>query len=121
MVKQEKHDAIMVLAQSKLDSITYIISQAVQDGDISPTEIHKVLQEREKYRKLKANIRNWTKVKVKKIEKDQGEELLEQGRKEGRKEGKEDFFMTNRKYFRYPGCQCHLKYESPPPYSFYSL
>ena len=58
MVKQEKHDAIMVLAQSKLDSITYIISQAVQDGDISPTEIHKVLQEREKYRKLKTNIRN---------------------------------------------------------------
>ena len=30
----------------------------MQDGDISPTEFQKVLQEREKYRKLKADIRN---------------------------------------------------------------
>ena len=33
-VKQEKHDAIKLLAQSKLDSIADIISQAMQDGDI---------------------------------------------------------------------------------------
>ena len=79
-VKQGKHDAIMLLAQSKLDSIADIISRAVQDGDISPTEFHKVLQEVEKYRKLKADI------------------------------------TENRKHLRYSGCQCHLKYESPPPY-----
>ena len=40
-VKQEKHDAIKLLAQSKLESIANIISQAMQDGDISPTEFHK--------------------------------------------------------------------------------
>ena len=57
-VKQEKHDAIKLLAQSKLDSITNIIAQAMQDRDISPTEFQKVLQEVEKYRKLKADIRN---------------------------------------------------------------
>ena len=57
-VKQEKHDAIKPLAQSKLDRIANIISQAMQDGDISPTEFHKVLQEVEKYRRLKADIRN---------------------------------------------------------------
>ena len=57
-VKQGKHDAIMLLAQSKLDSIADIISQAMQDGDISPAEYNKVLQEREKYRKLKADIRS---------------------------------------------------------------
>ena len=90
-MKQGKHDAIVLLAQGKLDSITNIISQAMQDGDISPTEFHKVLQEREKYRKFKANIRNRTKAKVKQIEKEQREEIFEQGRKEGRKEGKEDF------------------------------
>ena len=44
-VKQEKHDAIKLLAQSKLDRIANIISQAMQDGDISPTEFDKVLQE----------------------------------------------------------------------------
>ena len=55
-VKQEKHDASKLLAKSKLDSITNIISQAMQDGDISPTEFHKVLQMVEKYRKPKADI-----------------------------------------------------------------
>ena len=81
-VKQEKHDAIKLLAQSKLDSIADIISQAMQDGDISSIEFHKVLQEVEKYRKLKGDIRNQAKAKVKQITKEQREELLEQGRKE---------------------------------------
>ena len=92
-MKQGKHDAIMLLVQSKLDSITNIISQAMQDRDISPTEFHKVVQEVEKYRKLKADIRNLTKAKVKQIKKEQRDELLEQGRKEERKEGKEDFLQ----------------------------
>ena len=74
----------MLLAQSKLGNIEDIISLAMQEGDISPTEFHKVLQEREKYRKLKADIRNRTKAKVKQIEKEQREEILEQGRKEGK-------------------------------------
>ena len=54
---------------------------------ISYSEFHKVLQvlqEREKYRKLKTDIRNRTKAKVKQIEKEQREEILEQGRKEGK-------------------------------------
>ena len=59
----------------------------MQDGDISPTEFHKVLQEVEKHCKLKADIRNQAKDKVKEITKEQQEELLEQGRKKG----KEDF------------------------------
>ena len=111
-VKQEKHDTIKLLPQSKLDSIADIISQAMQHGDISSTSVHKVLQEVEKYRKLKADIRNQAKAKVKEITKEQREELLEQGRKEG----KADSFSKNRKYFRYPGCQCYLEYEAPPPY-----
>ena len=91
-VKQEKHDSIKLLAQSKLDSIANIISQAMQDGDISPTEFHKVLQEREKYRKLKADIRKQVKNKVKQITKEQREETLEQGREEG-----ENFFYKKSK------------------------
>ena len=69
-VEQEKQDSIKLLAQSKLDSIANIISQAMQDGDISHTEFHKVLQEQENYRKLKAEIRNQTKAKVKQITKE---------------------------------------------------
>ena len=65
----------------------------MQDGDIFPTEFHKVLQEVEKYRKIKADIRNPPKARVKEITKEQGEQILEQGRKEG----KEYFFkkITN--------------------------
>ena len=50
----------------------------MQDGNISPTEFHKVLQEVEKYRKLKADVRNQAKAKVKQIKKEQPEEILEQ-------------------------------------------
>ena len=70
-VKQEKHDAIKLLTQSKLDSIANIISQAMQDGDISPAEFHKVLQEVEKYCKLKADIRNQARAEIKQITKEQ--------------------------------------------------
>ena len=59
----------------------------MQDGDISSIEFRKVFQEVEKYRKLKANITNQAKAKVKQIIKEQREKLLEQGREEG----KEDF------------------------------
>ena len=98
-VKQEKHDAIKLHVQSKLDSITNIISHAMQDGDISTTEFLKVLQEVEEYCKLKADIRNQAKAKVKEITKEQQEEILEQGRKEG----KEDFL---RKISNTSGIQC---------------
>ena len=49
---RKKHDSIKLLAQSKLDSVANIISQAIQDGDISSIEFHKLLQDVEKYRKL---------------------------------------------------------------------
>ena len=57
----------------------------MQDGDISPTEFCKVLQEVERYRRPKADIRNQAKAKVKQITKEQREGLLEQGRKKGKK------------------------------------
>ena len=70
-VKQEKHDSIKLLAQTKLDSISNIISQAMQDENISPTEFHKVVQQVEKYCKVKADIRNQARAKVKEIVKEQ--------------------------------------------------
>ena len=84
-VKQEKHDSIKLLAQSKLDSIANIVSQAMQEGDISPTEFHKVLQEVEKYRNLKADIRNQTKAKVEEITKELREKILNKEEKKAKK------------------------------------
>ena len=62
-MKNEKNDAIKLLAQSKLDSIVNIISQTMQDKDISSVEFHKVLHEVAKYCKLKTDIRNKLKPK----------------------------------------------------------
>ena len=45
--------------------------------NISPTEFHKVLQEIEKYYKLKTDITNQAKAKTKEITKKQREELPE--------------------------------------------
>ena len=41
MVKQGKHDAITLLAQSKLDSMADIISQAMQDRESPPLNFTK--------------------------------------------------------------------------------
>ena len=84
--KEKKHDDIRLLAQSKLDSISETISQPIQDEKVSPTEFHKILQEAENYRKLKADIRKQAKAKQAKLSKEQREEILEQGRKEGRED-----------------------------------
>ena len=97
--KEKKHDDIRLLAQSKLDSISETISQAIQDEKLSPTEFHRILQETENYRKLKADIRR----NIRNI-------------RTGQKRRKRRFFMKNRKYFRYPKCKCHVKFEPPPPY-----
>ena len=84
--KEKKYDDIRLFAQSKLDSIIETISQAIQDENVSPTEFHKILQETENYRKLKADIRKRAKTKQAKLSKEQREEILEQGRKEGRED-----------------------------------
>ena len=52
----KKHDEIRVIALSKLDSITGVISNALRDGHISPEEFKLVLDEMEKYSQMKANI-----------------------------------------------------------------
>ena len=56
-VKQEKHDATTFLVLIKLNNIANVISHAMQDEIISSIEFHRVLQEVEKYCKLKADIR----------------------------------------------------------------
>ena len=89
-----------------------MISKAMQGGDISLIEFNKVLQEIEKYRKLKAEKGSQAKNYVRQITKMQQQEFLQQGRKKD----KQGFFMTNYKYFRHPGCQFYLKHGASLPY-----
>ena len=85
IVAREKHDSIKLLAQGKLDNTANIISQALQDGDISPTEFHRILQEKEKYRKFKVDINNQVMAKLKKIMKEQKKKYLNKEKKEVKK------------------------------------
>ena len=57
----------------------------MQDGYISSIEFHKVLQEIEKYRKLKADIRNQTKAKLNKPQRNSDKNYLNKEKKKVRK------------------------------------
>ena len=49
--KAKKHEQIRVLAENKLNSITSVVSQALDDRKISLEEFHLVVKEGEKYQK----------------------------------------------------------------------
>ena len=51
--KKKKHDKILMLAKSKLNSIEILISQALNDMDISHKEYIIILKEKDKYERMK--------------------------------------------------------------------
>ena len=51
--KKKKHDKILMLAKSKLNSIETLISQALINMKISHEEFVTILKEKEKYEKMK--------------------------------------------------------------------
>ena len=56
--KKKKHDKIIILAKSKLDSIETLISQALIDIEISHEEFNGIIREKQKYEIMKKNMRN---------------------------------------------------------------
>ena len=77
--KGEKHLKISERAISKLDTIASHVSKALMDDFLSPEEFNLILEEVNKYKVLKEEIRNNTKKKLKNEEK---ESLIEKGRQE---------------------------------------
>ena len=51
--KKKKHEKILMLAKSKLNSIEILISQALNDMDISHKEYIIILKEKDKYERMK--------------------------------------------------------------------
>ena len=82
--KAKKHDKIKTLAESKLDSISSIVSKAVEDANISHQEYIFILKEIEHYRIMKEQIRTKFKKISNSITNEQREEILKQGREEGK-------------------------------------
>ena len=53
--KKKKHDKILMLAKSKLDSIETLVSQALIDMEISHEEFNAIIRE-------KKNMRGWKRM-----------------------------------------------------------
>ena len=79
--KAEKHLKIKTLAMAKLDTIASHISKAMMDDFISDEEFKLIMEEMNKYKALKEEVRNNTKKKLKTEEE---ESLIEKGRQEAR-------------------------------------
>eukprot|EP00061_Rhincodon_typus_P018090 g47113.t1 len=85
-VKTKKHDKIRVLADSKLNSIAGHVSTALVDGEISDHEFRLILDETEKYTKMKQEIQPGAK-KVHgavTIDEETKNSLIQRGRDEAR-------------------------------------
>ena len=80
-IKAEKHLKIKVAASAKLDTIASHISKAMMDNHISDDELKLIMEELNKYKAMKEEIRRNTKKKLKTEEE---ESLIERGRQEAR-------------------------------------
>ena len=56
--KKKKHDKIIMLVKSKLNSIDTLISQALNDMDISHKKFITILKEKYRYEMMKENLKN---------------------------------------------------------------
>ena len=61
--KRKKNDQILMVAKSKYNSIEALISQALNDINISHKEFITTLKEKERYERMKKNIRDKNNVK----------------------------------------------------------
>ena len=77
----EKHSKIQTLASLKLDMIASHVSKALMDDFVSDEEFKLIMEELEKYKAKKEEIRSNAKKKLKEEEK---ETLIERGRQEAR-------------------------------------
>ena len=79
--KAEKHLKIKTLAMAKLDTIASHVSKAMMDDFINDEEFKLIMDEMNKYKALKEEVRNNTKKKLKTEEE---ESLIEKGRQEAK-------------------------------------
>ena len=79
--KAEKHKKIKTIASTKLDTISLHISKALSDNKITDEEFQLILEELEKYKVMKEEVRSKT---TKKIAVEMEETLIERGRQEAR-------------------------------------
>ena len=84
--KTKKHDKIKTLVESKLDSISNLVSKAIENAYISHEEYQFILNEVEHYRVMKEQIRTKSKKVADVITAEQRESISAQGREEGKQD-----------------------------------
>ena len=92
--KAIKHKEIRALAVSKLNTVASHISKALMDDFINNEEFNLILEEMNKYKALKEEVRSNTKKKLKKEEE---ESLINKGREEAKASFRR-WVETNNKY-----------------------
>ena len=56
--QKKKHDKILMVANSTLDSIETLVSQALIDREISREKFNAIIREKKNYERMKENVRN---------------------------------------------------------------
>ena len=90
--KAEKHETIKMIASAKLDTIASHVSKALSDNKVSDEEFRLILDELEKYKVMKEEVRSKTK---KKIATKTEETLIDRGRQEAHESFRRLFEKNN--------------------------
>ena len=83
LLKAQKHEKITVLIEAKLNSISTLISKALNDGSISDREFSLIMNEFSRFQEMKNVIKTKTREQIKQETRDS---LIEQGRREAREQ-----------------------------------
>ena len=83
--KLEKHAAIRIVCDTKLNSIQNIVSKSLTDNHISDSEFKLIMNEFDKYQKMKEDIRTKV-IKQKEIDESLKKQWLIEAKAEARKE-----------------------------------
>ena len=66
-IKKKKHSQILMLAKSRYNIVEALISQALNDINISHKEFITILKEKDRYERMKENVRNKNEYKKQEI------------------------------------------------------
>ena len=88
--KLEKHQKIITLAISKLNTINDLVSKAIDDGVIDQNEFKLILNEHEHYIELKNTLRKRDKMGLSINVEDLKNDFLEKGKQLGKLEAREE-------------------------------
>jgi hypothetical protein len=91
-LKARKHIRIMMLAESRINTISDLVSKALKDSHVSDDEFSLIMSELTKFNQTKNEIRTKTKIK---IEDETKQSLIKQGKEQAVEEFKNMFGKTH--------------------------